>query len=182
MIEINLLTPHRSKKIKRKVEIQSQLIVVVSVCAITLMVCGFIWGQLNEKVNAIKSEASGLSAELGQLKIKVKEVKNYERDKKVVQEKIKVIDQLRKNQSVPVHLLDEISKSLPERAWIVSLSERGGSIDLNGKAITNNEIVEFIDNLKKSSFFGDVQILESRQGAEGNIPIYSFRLKGLILS
>ncbi len=182
MIEINLLTPHRSKKIKRKVEIQSQLIIVVVVCVITLVICGLVWSQLNEKVTVLQSEASGLSSELDQLKMKVAEVKNYERDKKVVQERIKVIDQLRKNQSVPVHLLDEISKSLPSRAWIVSLSEQRGKIELSGKAITNNEIVEFIDNLKRSSFFKNVQILESRRGSEGEIPIYSFRLKGLILS
>jgi type IV pilus assembly protein PilN len=182
MIEINLLTPHRAKKIKRKVEIQAQLIVVVAVCAVTFVVCGFVWGKLNDKVSVLKSETATLSAELVQLQIKVKEVKNYEQNKKVVQEKIAVIDQLRKNQSVPVHLLDEISKSLPDRAWIISLSENRGSIDLDGKAVTNSDIVEFIDNLKKSSFFGNVQILESRKGAEGDVPVYFFRLKGVILS
>ncbi|HIE65430.1 MAG: PilN domain-containing protein [Nitrospira sp.] len=182
MIEINLLTPHRAKTTKRKVEIQAQLIVVIAVCLVTLLICGFFWGKLNDKVSVLNSETSELSAELVQLKMKVKEVKNYERNKKVVQEKIEIIDQLRKNQSVPVHLLDEISRSLPDRAWITSLSESRGSIDLDGKAVTNNDIVEFIDNLKESSFFGDVQILESRKSIEGNIPVYFFRLKGVILS
>lgn len=182
MIEINLLTPHRAKKTKRKVEIQSQLIIVVAVCLLTLSICGFFWGRLNDRVSVLKSKTTVLSAELAQLKTKVEEVKDYERNKKVVQEKIEIIDQLRKNQSVPVHLLDEISKSLPERAWITSLSESRGSIELDGKAVTNNDIVEFIDNLRKSSFFGDVHILESRKSAEGNVPVYFFRLKGVILS
>jgi len=182
MIEINLLTPHRAKKTKRKVEIQSQLLVVIAVCSVTLVLCGLVWGRLNDKVAVLKSETSVLSAELVQLKTKVKEVQGFERNKKVVQEKIEVIDQLRKNQSVPVHLLDEISKSLPERAWITSLTENLGNIDLDGRAVTNNDIVEFIDNLKASPFFGDVQILESRKSAEGNVPVYLFRLKGVIRS
>ncbi|MFQ5580245.1 MAG: PilN domain-containing protein [Nitrospiria bacterium] len=182
MIEINLLTPHRAKKVRRKVEIQSQLVVVVAVCTITLLICGYVWGKLNDQVDVLKVETEALSAELAQLKMKVKEVKNYERNKKVVQEKIEVIAQLRKNQSIPVHLLDEISKSLPDRAWITRFGESRGSIELDGRAVTNNDIVEFIDNLKGSSFFGDVQILESRKSVEGGVPVYFFRLKGVIVS
>ncbi|MFQ5543727.1 MAG: PilN domain-containing protein, partial [Nitrospiria bacterium] len=95
---------------------------------------------------------------------------------------IQIIRQLRKNQSIPVYLLDEISKRLPERVWLINLTERSGIVDLSGKATTNSEIVDFINNLKEASLFKDVQILESRQKQEGNVTIYSFRLKWSIFS
>ncbi|MFQ5949364.1 MAG: PilN domain-containing protein, partial [Nitrospiria bacterium] len=138
MIEINLLTPHRAKRFKRKVEIQSQVILAAAVISVTLLICGFFWIRLNDKVDSLNAETTRLSGELAGLQTKVKEVKNYERDKNIVREKIKVIEQLRKNQSVPVHLLDEISKSLPQRAWLISLTEQSGTVDLSGNAITNN--------------------------------------------
>ena len=177
MIKINLLPSQKAKKGKKKVEIQSQLILASILLSVLFLVLGYIWILLNEKVDNLAADKTKLTTELGALKAKVKEVENYERDKKAVEGKIKIIEQLRKNQSVPVLLLDQISRSLPEKVWLVSVNEQNGVIDLDGKATTNSEIVDFINNLKKSSLFKDVQILESRQNVEGAIVIYTFKLK-----
>ncbi len=182
MIKINLLSSQKAKKTRKKIEIQSQLIGASVVLSVVILGCGYVWMVLGERVDHLQSEKAKLTAELGVLKTKVKEVENYERDKKIVEEKINVIEQLRKNQSIPVLLLDEVSKSLPQRVWLVSLIEQGGTVDLDGKATTNSEIVDFINNLKKSSLFKDVQILESRQSMEGVISIYSFKLKWAIVA
>lgn len=140
------------------------------------------WKALNQRVEQLQIEKRDLVTELATLKTQAKEVENYETDKKKVKEKIQIIRQLRKNQSIPVYLLDEISKRLPERVWLINLTERSGVVDLSGKATTNSEIVDFINNLKEASLFKDVQILESRQKKEGNVTIYSFRLKWSIFS
>jgi type IV pilus assembly protein PilN len=118
-----------------------------------------------------------LEKDLAALKVKVKEVEDYEKNKKNFEEKIGIIEQLRKNQSGPVHLLEEISRSLPDRVWLTSLTEQGGKIDLEGKAVTNAEIVDFINNLKTSRYISEIQLIESRQTAEGGIPVYNFKLK-----
>lgn len=177
MIKINLLPTQKAKKGKKKVEIQSQLILASVVLSVLLLILGYVWILLNEKVDNLTAEKTKLTTELGVLKAKVKEVENYEKDKKAVEEKIKIIEQLRTNQSIPVHLLDQISRSLPEKVWLVTVNEQNGVIDLEGKATTNSEIVDFINNLKRSSLFKDVQILESRQNLEGTISIYTFKLK-----
>lgn len=181
MIKINLLSSQKSKKTRKKIEIQSQLILASVALSVVFLIWGYVWILLNEKVDHLQSDKAKLNAELSVLKVKVKEVENYERDKKVVEEKIKIIEQLRKNQSVPVLLLDEVSRSLPERVWLVGLTEQSGTVDLDGKATTNSEIVDFINNLKKSSLFKNIQILESRQSAEGSISVYSFKLKWSIV-
>jgi type IV pilus assembly protein PilN len=177
MIKINLLPTQKAKKGKKKVEIQSQLILASGVLSVLFLILGYGWISLNEQVDNLTAEKTKLTTELGVLKTKVKEVENYEKDKKAVEEKIGIIEQLRKNQSIPVLLLDQISRSLPEKVWLVSLNEQNGMIDLEGRATTNNEIVDFINNLKKSTLFKDVQILESIQSTEGTISIYTFRLK-----
>ncbi|HLG21902.1 MAG TPA: PilN domain-containing protein [Candidatus Manganitrophaceae bacterium] len=182
MIKINLLPSQKTKKTKRKIEIQSQLILASVILSIAILILGYIWILLNEKVDGLNAEKTKLTSDLTALKAKVKEVENYERDKKVVEEKIKIIERLRKNQSIPVHLLDEVSRSMPDRVWLMNMNEQGGTIDLEGKATTNSEIVDFINNLKKSPFFKDVQILESRQSLEEQIAVYTFKLKLAIIS
>ncbi|MCG3115653.1 MAG: PilN domain-containing protein [Candidatus Manganitrophus sp. SA1] len=177
MIKINLLPTQKAKKGKKKVEIQSQLILASGVLSVLFLILGYGWITLNERVDHLTAEKTKLTTELGVLKTKVKEVENYEKDKKAVEEKIHIIEQLRKNQSIPVLLLDQISRSLPEKVWLVNVNEQNGVIDLEGRATTNSEIVDFINNLKRSALFKDVQILESRQGMEGTVSIYTFRLK-----
>ncbi len=177
MIKINLLGVHKSKKKKKKVAVESQLI-WLGLFSILLVLGWFVgWRVLDQKVTHLQSIEKELSQELTTLKAQVKVVENFEANKKIVREKIAVIEQLRKNQSIPVFLLNEISQRLPERVWLVNLSQKSGAIELSGKAVTNNEIVDFINNLKKASSFKNIQILESRQGKDGDISVYSFRLK-----
>ncbi len=182
MIKINLLTPEKSKKARKKSGFDPQMIWIGLGSVVLLMTWYIGWSLLSKKVEQLQIEETRLSTELASLKTQVKEVENFEENKKKVKEKIQIIQQLRKNQAIPVHLLDEISKSLPNRVWLVSLNEQAGKVDLSGKAITNNEIVDFINNLKSVSSFKDVQILESRQGKEADITVYSFRLKWSLLS
>ncbi len=182
MIKINLLSPERPKKSRKKLKLQAQIVWTGLAVAAMVLVWFFGWRLLDNKVERLQANHTELKTELASLKIKVKEVENYEANKKKVNEKIDIIEQLRKNQSIPVHLLDEVSKRLPERVWLLSLSEQGGKVDLSGKATSNSEIVDFTNNLKTATTFENVQILETRQKEEDNITVYSFRLKWSILS
>ncbi len=182
MVKINLLTTEKSKKGKRKGQLDSQMIWagLASLGLIVIWYAG--WNLLDNKIDRLQLKEARLTTELTALKAQVKEVENFEQNKIRVQEKIQIIERLRKNQSIPVYLLDEISKRLPERVWLVSLSEESGTVDLSGKATTNSEIVDFINNLKSASAFQNIEILESRQNKESDITVYSFRLKWSIFS
>ncbi len=176
MIKINLLSQLRAKKVKKQAEVQYQLWLFGGFLAVLILVLGYFWFYLNDRIDNLQGEKVALERNLTILKQKVKEVENFEKDKKIFEEKIKVIQQLKLNQSGPVHLLDEVSRNLPSRVWLIGLTQRGKNVGIEGKAMTNSELVDFIDNLKRSKFFLDIQILESRQAVEGNVPIYNFKL------
>jgi type IV pilus assembly protein PilN len=73
--------------------------------------------------------------------------------------------------------LDDLSQSLPDRVWLTSLLEQSGKVELEGKAVTNAEIVEFINNLKASRHIREILLIESRQVTENGVPVYNFKLK-----
>src|SRR3989454_12121629 len=88
-----------------------------------------------------------------------------------------IIEQLRKNQGGPVRLLDYLSQSMdPLKVWLTNV-DGDKEIALTGKALTNDDIVEFIRNLQQSGYFAGVLLEESRQTAEEGLIIYSFRIK-----
>lgn len=181
MIKINLLATQKTKKAKKKIAVESQLIWLACLSVFLIVVWFLGWRSLDRKVQVLQTQEARLSEDLASLKMQVKVVENFEANKKIVQDKIAVIQELRKKQSMPVSLLNEISQRLPDRVWLVSLSENSGNIELSGAATTNSEIVDFINNLKAAPAFQNIQILESRQRKEGAITVYSFRLKWTFL-
>jgi type IV pilus assembly protein PilN len=66
------------------------------------------------------------------------------------------VSQLKRNQSGPVHLLDEISKQLPDFLWLDNMNEASWSVQINGKATTYNAVSNFYNNLTGSRYFQNV--------------------------
>jgi type IV pilus assembly protein PilN len=93
-----------------------------------------------------------------------------------VEDKIAIIDQLKKNQQGPVRVLDELSRRLPSRVWLVSLSQQGNSFSIDGRATTNFDIVDYYNNLKSSAVIEDLELIESRQTTEEKLVVYSFKI------
>ncbi len=178
MIKINLSTIKKGvKKSKKKVELQSQLIAAIALIVITVAGVGYGWMWLNSKVSRLENEKVLANKELASLKEQVKVVENYEKDKKNFEEKISVIEQLKKNQTGPVIMLDEISKNIPERVWLTKITESGGKLSIEGNAISNTDLASFINNLKNTKGFSNVELTESKGAVEANIPIYTFKMQ-----
>ena len=179
MIKINLLPVKRAAK-KAKVAVDTamfQLVVGLGIVLVFVGACGYRWQMLVDEV-ALKTQIKeSKTKELDALKKKVQEVEDYEKNKRLLEDKNRIIEQLRKNQGGPVRLLDYLSQSLdPLKIWLTSV-DGDAQVAINGKALTNDDIVQFIRNLQQSGFFTDVMLEESRQAPEEGLIIYQFRLK-----
>jgi type IV pilus assembly protein PilN len=177
MVKINLLYVQKTRRKKKGAKTQYQLILAGLVLAGALAGMGYGWVYLTQEADRLRIEKEQRTTELTHLKAQVVEVADFEKNKKSVQEKIGIIEQLQRNQTIPILLLNEISERLPERVWLTQMTEQSGEIKMDGKATGNSEIVAFIDALKQSRFFENIEIEESRQVVEANIPIYTFKLK-----
>lgn len=183
MIKINLLAIPKARKVRKAAAVQYELILAGMVVGVVLAGCLSYLFALNAKISRLESERTAANSQVEKLKEKVKEVENYELNKKDLEEKNRIIEQLKKNQTVPVLLLDHVSRTLdPLKIWLLSLSAQGGKVDIDGKAITNTDIVEFINSMKSTNFFSDIQLIESRQTLEANIPVYNFKLRCILVT
>jgi len=179
VIKINLLPVKRAAK-KAKVAVDTamfQLVVGLGIVLVFVGACGYRWQMLVDEV-ALKTQIKeSKTKELDALKKKVQEVEDYEKNKRLLEDKNRIIEQLRKNQGGPVRLLDYLSQSLdPLKIWLTSV-DGDAQVAINGKALTNDDIVQFIRNLQQSGYFADVMLEESRQAPEEGLIIYQFRLK-----
>ena len=170
MITINLLAVKKAVKIP---PIFSYGVIATVVIGIVIIVFSF---YLNNKVSKMNSEVTAKEKKLAELAEMIKEVQNYEKDNKEFRAKTEIIEQLKRNQSVPLKLLDEVSVMLPKGVWLSSLIDKGGVINIEGFADTNYDLVGYVQNLKGSKYFLDVSLVESRQITIESIEVYKFKL------
>ncbi len=173
MIRVNLLAVKRKKKAKPlpTFVISSTLLTVVTICVLAYLVFYF-----SSKLETAKRTVQRNKQKIEELKGKIKEVENFEKLNKVIDERNKIIEQLRRNQNIPVMILDELSRTLPNGVWLSVLSVTGGGGSLEGFAFTNADVVAYVENLKNSKLLTDVYLQESKETLLEKIPAYHFKL------
>jgi type IV pilus assembly protein PilN len=176
MIKINLL-PTKKKTPKKVTELQQQMILGALILGLVGAGMFFYWQSLSSRINDLQRSKAAAEAKIREQDNLLKEVKSVEDERRQVNDKIAIIQQLKKNQSGFVHLLDEVSKALPTGVNITALAENRGQISIEGGAFTNNDVVHFIDNLKASPYLADVFLLETREVVEQGIEMYKYKLQ-----
>jgi len=173
MIRVNLLAVKRKKKAKplSSFVISMVLVTFVSGCVLAYLVFFY-----NSKLQSAKSRFDANTKKIAELKEKIKEVENFEKLNKTIDERNKIIEQLRKNQKVPVIMLDEISRNLPKGVWLSSMTVTASGGSLEGYGFTNSDVVAYVDNLKGSKVLIDIYLQESKQAEIEKIPLYQFKL------
>jgi type IV pilus assembly protein PilN len=167
MIRINLLAADKPEATKKKAAaapgaVQAYMILALFAGGALLASLGLWWikttniKELEEKIAAAQKRQAELQA------IKV-QVEAFERRKRILDAKVKLIEQLKAQQSGPVHMLDEISKSLPDFVWLTTLDQVGNQITMGGESSGLTSVADFIQNLQRSGWFPKVDLVSSQE-------------------
>jgi type IV pilus assembly protein PilN len=177
MIRINLLPGPRARGIQQAQSSRTELVVGGGLILATAILCFYYSGTLAREFDAKQQEKQEKEKQIALLKDKVKQVQEFEERKKVLEEKNRVIEQLEKVRSGPVQVLDYVSQSMePLKIWLTKLQMKGRDIELEGKALTNDDVVEFVSNLERTRYFANVRLVETRSGSEARTNLYQFRM------
>src|SRR6185436_4859391 len=150
MIRINLLSVDRERKrsagvvlipAAQRVTIAASLILLGT----TLFVGWWFW-SLHRASTRVDQELAKGEREMQQLRSVLAQVQKFEASKAQLQQRVTLIEQLRRGQSGPVHILDEISKAVPERLWLTEMTEKGDDIVLAGMTTSLTGLSDFVDS------------------------------------
>lgn len=173
MIRINLLGVPKPKKGNRTSvsmpsmpgEGPSILLVLLLLGAITLGGNYWWYTQLNKTHDQIQTDIQSADEESKRL-IQVKTA-YMEKQKQADQYKKRfdVIDQLKSAQAGPVKLLNAIGTTVnsTDAVWLQSMTDEGGSIQLQGVALSQVAIANLMANLQRSGYFKTVEVKETFQ-------------------
>ncbi len=172
MIRINLLPSGK----KKTMAIPPSLIYgAIAMVLFILIIFGLVY-YLNRQTSSLQAEIAIKEQRLKQLEVTLKRVLNYEKDNEEFRQKTLIIEQLKKNQIIPLRLLDELSEKLPRGVWLTRLFDSGGVVTLDGYAFSNSDLVGYVQNLKSSKYLSEVMLVESRQKSIDKTLVYQFKL------
>ena len=157
MIRINLLAVERDRNKKKavtlgttgqKLTIGCSLIVVMA-----LMFMGWRYWTIGHESSQLDAAISAAQQETLRLHSVIQQVQEFEQRKAQLQQRVVLIEQLRKGQTGPVHMLDQISQALPSMLWLTELKQVGPDVIIDGKCTTLTGLTEFVSNLEASGYF-----------------------------
>lgn len=173
MIKVNLLPVKKRKKPK---PIPAFLISTIIITVIAGVILAYLIYFFNSRVSSRQAQVRANEKKIEELKEKIKAVEDYEKRNTLFQQRKEIIEQLGKNKTVPVKILDKISAFLPSGVWLNSMDVKATDINLSCTAFTNTDVVNYVNNLKNSRIFTDVYLQESIQAQLSGYSIYKFKI------
>ena len=148
MILINLLPHREAAKLKRK----ESFFVSLSASALfggLLAVLIFVWYQV--QITDQKARNTVLRTENARLDVQIKEVATLQKEISGLRSRQVAVEDLQTERNLPVHLLNEIVKQVPDGIFVKSLKQDGSLVAINGVAQSNERVAEFLRNLSSEN-------------------------------
>jgi len=159
MIRINLLAAERKQTKKKAVALQTGQKLTIG-CTLILVLAGIFIGWrywvIGRDSAQLDADISNAQAETTRLHTVIEQVQQFEQRKAQLQQRVQLIEQLRKGQTGPVHMLDQISRSLPNMLWLTELRQNdkvAGEVEIDGRCTTLTGLSDFVSNLEASGYF-----------------------------
>ncbi|MBN1930331.1 MAG: PilN domain-containing protein [Desulfobacterales bacterium] len=174
MIRINLL-PFRAARKKENVRRQ------VSIFILSIIFIAFALGyysmNLNSKIHKLDKKLEDIKKEVAKYKKISEEITNIKAKLATLNKKTDVIKNLELNRKEPIHLLDTMTNVLiPNRIWFTHFQTKEKDTDIEGIALDNKTVADFMTRLENSGLFANVNLRTLKQKKIQNYNLNSFRI------
>jgi type IV pilus assembly protein PilN len=173
MIKINLLLARKEKK---KAALGKELVVFIVSIVLLLGTLGFIQWELNKKKEDILTQIAKTKDEIAYYKSLTTEVEKKKEEQRMLQNRLDIINSLKKEKASPAKVLDELSIDKPEKLQLESLKKDGTKLGMEGIALDDETIANFMTNLRKSKLFKNIDLVVSEQVEQSKMKFKKFIL------
>jgi type IV pilus assembly protein PilN len=155
MIRVNLLAAGPTATKKRAFVAPGQRSTVIGMLLLVLTIAGvgLWWWDLGRETAALDARITKGEADLARLKNAAKLVDRAIARKAELSEKLALIDRLRTAQHGPVNLISTMSRSMTEGLWLLELTQKGNSVQVEGRATSLTAVTDFVERLQTSGIF-----------------------------
>ncbi|MEO8020587.1 PilN domain-containing protein [Polaromonas sp.] len=148
MILVNLL-PHREAARKQRRE---AFFVALGIAALVGgLLCGAVYTWYQAQISTQQGKNNFLKTEITRLENQIKEIAGLQQEIAALRARQMAVEDLQGNRNLPVYLLDELVKQLPDGVYITSMKQDNQMVMLTGVAQSNERVSELLRNLGNNS-------------------------------
>ena len=174
MIRINLL-PFRADRKKENVRRQVSLF-LLSMALLLLVAFYYNW-VLNSKIGRLNKKIEITNAELKKYNEINKEIARIKKNLETLRKKMAVIAQLESDRHAPVILMDTMTQVLvAKRMWFSSLSASDKSVKIDGIALDEKTVADFMVRLQNCGLFSNVVLKNVKRTSVQKTNLKSFQI------
>ena len=148
MILVNLL-PHREAARKRRRE---AFFVALGIAALMGgLICGAVYSWYQAQISGQQGKNLFLKTEITRLENQIKEIAGLQQEIAALRARQNAVEDLQGNRNLPVYLLDELVRQLPDGVYLTSMRQDNQVVLLTGIAQSNERVSELLRNLSNNS-------------------------------
>lgn len=148
MILINLL-PHREAARKKRQDTFN-----ASLAASALvggLIAGMIFLWIQGQISSQQDQNAYLSREIKLLDAQIKDIAALEAEIAALRARQQAVENLQADRNLPVHLLTELVRQLPDGVYLVNMRQDNQLLTLQGVAQSNERVSELLRNLANNT-------------------------------
>lgn len=173
MIRINLLPVRASQK---KEKLRNNLVVLLAAVLVTIAGCGVVYASLLATISAERDAIAAKEAEIQSLKKDIGEVAQFKKLQEELRGKLDVLSKLKDGKTGPIHLLDSLGQTVPDKLWLTSFKETGGAVSISGLGLNEETVAQFLRDLNASPYFTGVELQVIEQVSQSGTKLHKFDL------
>lgn len=174
MIRINLL-PFRAERKKENVRRQVSLFLLSLILVLIVLV--YYNFNLSSKISSLNEQITNTKTELNRYNEINKEIAKIKKNLEILRKKMAVIEQLEADRHAPVQLMDTLTQVLiAKRMWLTKLEVKDKLININGIALDNKTVADFMVRLQNSGLFDNVSLKTLQRKAVQKSNLKSFQI------
>jgi type IV pilus assembly protein PilN len=148
MILINLLPHREAAKLKRK---ESFFVSLAASAFFGCLLAGLIFVGYQVQITEQQARNTVLRSENARLDTQIKAVATLQKEISGLRSRQEAVEDLQTERNLPVHLMNEIVKQVPDGVFIKNLKQEGSLVSLMGVAQSNERVAEFLRNLSSEN-------------------------------
>jgi type IV pilus assembly protein PilN len=148
MILINLL-PHREAARKRRRELFFTLLGASALLGGLLAGAAYLW--FGAQISNQQLKNGFLTSEIAKLELEIKEISTLQSEIAGLKARQQAVEDLQGDRNLPVHLLNELVRQLPDGVYLSSMKQEDRVVTLQGTAQSNERVSELLRNLANVS-------------------------------
>ena len=152
MTTINLLPWREELRQEQKKQFATMALLT---CVLAAAIVGLLHIQMQGKIDYQISRNSYLESEIAKLDKEIAEIRELQKVRRSLIERMEVIQDLQGSRPEIVHLFAEIVSTVPNGVFLESLQQTGSNLLINGQAESNARVSTYMRNLAASDWLKD---------------------------